>query len=451
MHAPFRFAFALVASIAGAVVALAGCRWIMGADELTYVPADGGDGGGTVDEGSTPLADGAAGGHVSISAELYNSTACATRDGVLYCWGSRNLGTLGFDGGSTDTPTLVPGPDDGGTFVATQVGVQGDIACALRGGLPYCWGFTEWGHQASSGGPTGSSVVFTRPVTEVTEIAVGGTFACARTASAELYCWGDHGQALGYGQLTSDFDKVSDAGFSEQGVPVDSLKGLLHVAAGDTHACAVRADGSVVCWGNNDHRQTGSATSDACTSAAFPGSPPHPCVRTPTPVNGLSRVVKLALSAHHSCALDADAHVFCWGANESTQLGDPGAGTPACTDDGTDASAPLRCSETPVHVAAMDGATSIAVGGSTSCAVKGGQVYCWGDNQWNALGRAGPNSSTPVAVALASGGPLTNVAEIAVGDWFVCAMTADLALFCWGDDIVKTPPMSIIGAHPVPW
>jgi alpha-tubulin suppressor-like RCC1 family protein len=69
----------------------------------------------------------------------------------------------------------------------------------------------------------------------------------------------------------------------------------------------VLADGSARCWGWNDGGQLGDGT---LTSRP-----------TPAPVAGLAGVVAIAGGGFHSCAITATGSVACWGANESGQIG----------------------------------------------------------------------------------------------------------------------------------
>jgi alpha-tubulin suppressor-like RCC1 family protein len=62
--------------------------------------------------------------------------------------------------------------------------------------------------------------------------------------------------------------------------------------------------------------------------------------------------------------------VWCWGANDRGQVGD---GT---TID----------RRAPVPVAGLPHATAIDCGGEHTCAVAGGELYCWGDNRYGQLG-----------------------------------------------------------------
>ena len=86
------------------------------------------------------------------------------------------------------------------------------------------------------------------------------------------------------------------------GAPVVSL------AAGAHHLCALLADGTVACWGENDRGQLGDGTFERRFA--------------PVLLPGLSDVRALALGGDHSCAALDDGDVRCWGANDEGQLGD---------------------------------------------------------------------------------------------------------------------------------
>lgn len=77
----------------------------------------------------------------------------------------------------------------------------------------------------------------------------------------------------------------------------------------------------------------------------------------------------------------------------------------------------------------------VAVGYGFSCALRAsGKVYCWGDN---ASGQLGRQSTTPATTP--TPGPVSqiiNVARIAAGVNFVCALLTDHTVWCWGSNFV---------------
>jgi len=66
--------------------------------------------------------------------------------------------------------------------------------------------------------------------------------------------------------------------------------GIVQVAAGAVHSCALDDSGQVWCWGANWHGQLGDGTTETRPS--------------PVPVPGLGGVRQLAAGKAHSCALD---------------------------------------------------------------------------------------------------------------------------------------------------
>lgn len=112
----------------------------------------------------------------------------------------------------------------------------------------------------------------------------------------------------------------ADAGHSidPPDAPADAtpppLAGLaaVQVVAGDAHSCAVDANGRVFCWGSNAYGQLGQPLDLAAISVPRQ-------VELPTRV----RAVRLAAGSEHTCALTERDNLVCWGRNATGQLARP--------------------------------------------------------------------------------------------------------------------------------
>src|SRR5205814_1057204 len=84
------------------------------------------------------------------------------------------------------------------------------------------------------------------------------------------------------------------------------------IEAGIFHQCALLQDTTVRCWGQNDYGQLGDGT---LTPTFVPN-------RTPVQVFGITTAVVVSAGGFHTCALLADSTIRCWGQNNYGQLGD---------------------------------------------------------------------------------------------------------------------------------
>ena len=187
--------------------------------------------------------------------------------------------------------------------------------------------------------------------------------------------------------------------------------GFSQVSAGGFHTCAVTSDGTPWCWGRNDSGQLG--TGGTATSN-----------NSPTKLGGLTSVTQISAGGFHTCAI-AHGGAWCWGANNLLQS------VPRASRDANTSTE--RAITTPTRVADADGAVEVAAGGNHTCARwANGAVRCWGYNDRGQLGSGGLGGNiirgreiTPVALPA----PAT---AISAGDKHTCAILVTTEVYCWG-------------------
>ncbi len=367
-------------------------------------------------------------------------TCAVLQGGTVACWGDNTEGELGNGSASgplscvdTDrqcsyTPTLVNGLDQ-----VTAVAAGYAHVCALQsGGTLACWGYDADG-QLGDGEVNGIIVPSPTPVpglTGVVAVSGGQSHTCALLSDGTVDCWGssETGQV---GNGSNGVDVLSPT-------PVPGLTNATAISAGYSHTCALLADGTVQCWGDNGVGELGIGSTsgpDTCNSYACNGCG---CATTPVAVPGIANAIAIAAGTFDTCALIAGGAVECWGDNTYGQLGiGESTGPEICTF-----RSDYPCSTSPVPVSGLTGATAISLGVYTSdhaCAiVAGGAVQCWGWNIYGQLGDgtlSGPEtcagyacSTTPV-----SAGGLIGVTAIVAGGGYTCAILPGGKVDCWGD------------------
>lgn len=342
-------------------------------------------------------------------------TCLLERDGTIACWGANSFwGTLLWDrnNGAATPPA--------GAFTRLSTGKR---SCALdENGEVACWGLytptltgtfidvaAAWSGVCGlrSDGTVSCSNVSTRSGNDYVALTGSEGFACALTNRGRVRCWNHYGG---------------------NAVPGPACETFLQVSAGFAHACGVKWDATIACWGDDTHGQA---------------SPPT------------GEFAQVSAGAEHSCALRTNGTIVCWGAAEQTRAPD---GEYVQVSSGYDHSCALRDDdkvrcwgrdhalqlEPPWEIATADDTYArVFVAGTsfiddeetddnndfltTACGLRAdGSLECWGG-----------------AVAPA-GGPFVDVYP---GTGATCAVDESGALRCRaGQQGVGLPPASVLSA-----
>ncbi len=196
------------------------------------------------------------------------------------------------------------------------------------------------------------------------------------------------------------------------------------LAAGGRHSCEIRG-AATYCWGANSYGQLGDGTTTDRLVATTVGG-------------GQVFVAVTAGDYWHSCALTPAGRAYCWGANNSGELGDGNGGS---------------ASALPVAVSGNHLFTQVSAGDEFTCALDaGGAAWCWGSNGNGRLGDgSGFNSAVPVPVA----GGQHFVRISSAGEWdgssgHSCAITAAGVAWCWGTNVAGELGDGTQAPSPVP-
>ena len=301
-----------------------------------------------------------------------------------------------------------------------------DWACALdKAGAVKCWGRNEKGQLGRGGTPNQpmnsgvAAPVLTasgKPLVGLKALAVGAKHACAvMKADGAVRCWGLNSDGQ-LGDGTTDTRTVA--------TPVPGLTGVVEVAAGYSHTCALLASGAVSCWGANFWGMLGQDPASLTSSMV-------PVEALPAPVgNGAVQATGLYVTVNSTCALMSDGTVGCWGAGFNGELGD-----------GTLDSRHLSSSvKTPAGTGVLSSVAGLSSGVEADhrCAVgQGGNLWCWGRRKFGQVNAAPVSGDStpdqqelPVELLLSSG-----VQGVATGFRHTCAVLTTGGVECWGQNL----------------
>jgi alpha-tubulin suppressor-like RCC1 family protein len=251
-----------------------------------------------------------------------------------------------------------------------QVGSENNWASASAGnsftvalkknGTLWSWGINNLGQLGDN-----TVIMKSSPVqvfgsaTDWASVSAGNTHAMALKTNGTLWGWGDNGNGkLGDGTTTERHFPV----------PVSSppANNYASVSAGNTFTVALKGDGTLWAWGANSSGQLGIGTTPLE-------------VFTPTSVTGINWS-SVSAGASYTIALKTNGTLSAWGNNTNGQLG---------VGDNSARS-------TPTLLPGSNWAFVSAGSGHTIAVQNGGTLWAWGDNFFGQLGNGEPLPGTDV-------------------------------------------------------
>lgn len=326
---------------------------------------------GTGSQSSTPRRIGSASNWSRIWT-AFGSTVALAEDGSLWSWGDNRYGALGLGHArGVSQPTRIPG-----TWRSATVGFFHMVAIRDDGTL-WTWGYNVLGALGRTPPVTCTDASCATPPGQVgsdtdwVEVAAGDhTLALKRDGTLWTFGMNDAGQLGLTAPDTCTIGSLSRP-CARQPVRIGADADWVRISANLRISAAIRADGSLWTWGQNNRGQLGLGdTTDR-----------------PSPVRVGSRTdwFMLGLGETFMSAITCDGALWTWGANDEGRLG---------LGDTTSRSVPTRLGAD---------ADWIEVGTSTRhvLARKADQrVVAWGGNGFGELGRSGSGSTSPVPVNL---------------------------------------------------
>jgi alpha-tubulin suppressor-like RCC1 family protein len=323
----------------------------------------------------------------------------------------------------------------------------------------YCWGRNEEGQidheNPSSNDLYNPFLLPSLPSAKRRAVAAGGAMehgnTCELRSDGRIWCWGgnSHGQsglrALGTliaaplelqsSTLWTDvvggdrfhcaidnrskvhcwgrkFSMTDTTGLYTEPSEAISEESFAFITTLNRHTCGIDVDKGLWCWGQTTNGKLGHRGTGEAPDRV-----------------GSTGWLKVATGAEQTCGTrgaveEEGGTLWCWGSNANGELGDNSLGTQA---------------DMPMQIGIESDWTHIAAGNQVSCGIRNAELYCWGTNTTGRLGLGLPlGEVVPTPTQITATDP-QQVEELEwTGVWAgagpVCARTKDLRLWCWGQN-----------------
>ena len=219
------------------------------------------------------------------------------------------------------------------------------------------------------------------------------------------------------------------------------------ISSGVSHTCALTSDGTAYCWGLNNSGELGGPSKDTCKAEHGENL----CSKRPIAVSGSLRFLALVVGQFHSCGLSNEGRAYCWGSDYNGQLG-ADSGLTVCHEPNGN---PLKCASIPVPVAGGFRFALLVAGRLHNCGLTTtGVTYCWGLDE---AGQLGSDSASGICGEAGEGGHPCHRTPVRVGgERTLVSLAAGRSHTCgldaqgqaWCWGRFLGAPLSPIGAHP---
>jgi alpha-tubulin suppressor-like RCC1 family protein len=314
----------------------------------------------------------------------------------LWTWGFDRYGVLG-DGTTTNRSS--PGTTSGGGTIWRQVSCGEDFMAAIKtDGTLWTWGYNLNGELG-----TGTTTDRSSPGTTAgggtnwKQVSCGDNSTAAVKTDGTLWTWGNNQYGgLGDGTTTNR---------SSPGTTAGGGTNWKQVSCGDYSTAAVKTDGTLWTWGYNLYGGLGTGN---LTSRSSPG----------TTAGGGTNWKQVSVATWSAAAIKTDGTLWTWGANADGQLGT----TVSRSSPGTTAGGGTNWKQVSMGYA------------NRAAAIKtDGTLWTWGSSLWGELGD-GNRTSRSSPGTTAGGG--TDWKQVSCGYSSTAAVKTDGTLWTWGSNSV---------------
>jgi len=245
-------------------------------------------------------------------------TLALKSDGTVWAWGRNANGQLGNGTtSSSKTPVQVHAPEGVAGYLSDIVAVSGGQyhSLALKSdGTVWAWGGNTSGMLGDGTTETKSvPVQVTGPegagnLTDVVAIAVNDSQSFAIRSDKTLWAWGNsYNGELSYSDTQITTPRQVRASWS------DYLTDVVAITTGGNHSIAMKSDGTLWAFGENNDGQLGYGTRTFSWGTAYTSLPIQ--VKGPGNVGYFSDAVAVMAGDKLSLALKADGTLWAWGYN----------------------------------------------------------------------------------------------------------------------------------------